>query len=400
MSSVPLYRLGDVDPAVQDIRDRLSITGDLPATAPAGGDDGSQDGAASAGPATDPHHYDAAVADAVRAFQQRRGLSADGIVGPQTYRALDGARWTLGDRILLFAPGHLLSGDDVAELQARLLGLGFHVGRVDGLFGPATGTALRELQRGVGLNPDGTCGPATLRALAQLLTRSVSGGAAHQLRETEQVRRAGPSLAGRVVVLDPGHGGAEAADGSGLREADVVLDLARRIEGRLAATGVLAVISRSADGDPDEIERAELANRMGADLMVSLHCETSESASANGVAAYFYGQDRPGAWSAVGERLADLIRRELVARTGLVDCQSHPRTWDLLRRTSMPAVRLDIGYLSNAEDARRLADPAFRDTVADAVVVGIQRLYLGEQDMSMTGVLHLSDVLAQAGRAG
>jgi N-acetylmuramoyl-L-alanine amidase len=64
----------------------------------------------------------------------------------------------------------------------------------------------------------------------------------------------------------------------------------------------------------------------------------------------------------------------------------------------MPAVRLDVGYLTNEGDARRLTDPAFRDTVADAVVVAIQRLYLGEEDMSMTGVLHLADVLAQAGR--
>ena len=245
-----------------------------------------------------------------------------------------------------------------------------------------------------------------MRALAQLLTRSVSGGAAHQLRETETVRRAGPSLAGRVIVLDPGHGGTDAdrkpqrrpALTQSLSEADITLDLARRIEGRLAATGVLAVITRSADADPDEVERADTANRLGADLVVSLHCETSESATANGVAAYFYGHDRPGAWSAVGERLADLMRREVVARTGLVDCQSHPRTWDLLRRTTMPAVRLDVGYLTNPDDATLLASPAFRDTVADAVVVAIQRLYLGEQDMSMTGVLHLSDVLAQAGR--
>jgi N-acetylmuramoyl-L-alanine amidase len=64
----------------------------------------------------------------------------------------------------------------------------------------------------------------------------------------------------------------------------------------------------------------------------------------------------------------------------------------------MPAVRLDVGYLSNSGDAELLAAPSFRDTVADAVVVAIQRLYLGEQDMSMTGVLHLADVLAQAGR--
>src|SRR3954471_20771487 len=192
MSPARLFRLGDVDPAVRDIRDRLSATGALPA--------------AEAGEGADLQVYDAQVTDAVRAFQQRRGLLADGIVGPQTYRALDGARWALGDRILLHTPGHLMAGDDVAELQERLLGLGFHVGRVDGLFGRSTEMALRELQRGVGLEPDGTCGPSTLRALSQLLTRSVSGGQAHQLRETEQVRRAGPSLAGRVVVLDPGHG--------------------------------------------------------------------------------------------------------------------------------------------------------------------------------------------------
>src|SRR5664279_522080 len=99
MSPARLFRLGDVDPAVRDIRDRLAATGDLPA-----------------GP-TDPETYDASVAMAVRAFQQRRGLLIDGIVGPQTYRALDGARWALGDRILLHIPGHLLSGDDVSELQ-------------------------------------------------------------------------------------------------------------------------------------------------------------------------------------------------------------------------------------------------------------------------------------------
>jgi N-acetylmuramoyl-L-alanine amidase len=344
MSPARLFREGDVDPAVRDIRDRLAATGDLVADAP------------SAGPAMDT--YDERVAQAVRAFQQRRGLLVDGIVGPQTYRALDGSRWALGDRILVHTPGHLLAGDDVAELQEQLLGLGFHVGRVDGLFGPATDTALRELQRGVGLVPDGTCGPSTLRALSQLLSRSVSGGAAHQLRETEQVRQAGPSLAGRVVVIDPGHGGGDPGasarpDVDGLDEAGLVMDIARRIEGRLSATGVMAVLSRSADGNPEEQERAELANSLGADLVVSLHCEKADSASASGVATYCYGHDRPGAWSAVGERLADLIRRELVARTGLVDCQSHPRTWDLLRRTTMPAVRLDVGYLSNPEDATR-----------------------------------------------
>ncbi len=150
----------------------------------------------------------------------------DGIVGPQTFRALDGARWLLGDRILLHTPGHLLSGDDIAALQDRLSSLGYPCGRVDGVFGIETDDALRDFQRGVGLRPDGVAGPKTLRALAQL-GRAVTGGAPHALREADRVRSAGPDLRGRVVVLDPGHSQEEPGAVVGdLREADVTLDLA------------------------------------------------------------------------------------------------------------------------------------------------------------------------------
>ena len=68
-----------------------------------------------------------------------------------------------------------------------------------------------------------------------------------------------------------------------------------------------------------------------------------------------------------GEQFAGLLQRELVARTDLLDCGIHGKTWDLLRRTRMPAVRLEVGYVTHPGDAARLADPAFRDTVAEAV---------------------------------
>ena len=377
-----LLRRGDAGAAVRAVRERLVATGDLPTTA------------------ADDDAFDATVERAVRAFQQRRGMLVDGIVGPQTYRALDGARWLLGDRILLHTPGHLVNGDDVAALQERLLALGYPCGRVDGVFGIETDEALRDFQRGVGLRPDGLAGPQTLRALNQL-GRAVTGGAPHALREADRVRTAGPDLRGRVVVLDPGHSaddpGAVVGD---LREADVTLDLARRIEGRLAAVGVQVVLTRGLTGDPSQLERAELANELGADLVLSLHCESLQHApQAHGVATFFYGHaDRSGAWSAMGEHLAGLVQREVVARTGLLDCRSHPRTWDILRHTRMPAVRLEAGYLTHPEDAERLADPGFRDTLAEAVVVAIQRVYLSDQDHTQTGTLRIADVLAQAQR--
>ena len=67
----------------------------------------------------------------------------------------------------------------------------------------------------------------------------------------------------------------------------------------------------------------------------------------------------------------------------------HEKTWDVLRLTRMPAVRLELGHLSHPGDAARLADPAFRDTVAEALLVAVQRLYLPADLDPPTGVMKL-----------
>lgn len=382
-----MARVGYRGPVVRDLRERLSR---------AGSED--VDGTDHAQPLeplapVDDELFDESLDHAVRSFQQQRGLLVDGIVGPWTFAALDAARWRLGDRLLQHTPGHLLRGDDVTALQERLLGLGFDPGRVDGLFGHDTETAVRAFQRGVGLLSDGQVGPDTLRAFADL-RRSVAGGSPQSLREREQVRRSGHSLAGRVVVLDPGHGGGDrGAVAHGVVEADVVLDIARRIEGRLSAQGATVIYTRTRALSPgDDEARAQFANERGADILLSLHCDTADQQDASGVATFFFGQKRFGAWSAVGEQLADLIQRETVARTGLTDCRTHARSWTLLQHTRMPAVRIETGYVSNPDDAARLRQAPFRDDIAEGVVVALQRLYLGEQDTSSTGVLRLGDL--------
>jgi N-acetylmuramoyl-L-alanine amidase len=96
--------------------------------------------------------------------------------------------------------------------------------------------------------------------------------------------------------------------------------------------------------------------------------------------------------SSVGERFAGLVQREIVARTDLVDLRSHAKTWDMLRRTRMPAVRIDVGYLTNPGDAARLSDPDFRDVIAEAVVVAVQRVYLDPDHDAQTGVLRVSEL--------
>jgi N-acetylmuramoyl-L-alanine amidase len=71
----------------------------------------------------------------------------------------------------------------------------------------------------------------------------------------------------------------------------------------------------------------------------------------------------------------------------------HAKNWDLLRRTRMPAVRVEVGYLTNPGDALRLADPAFRDVLAEAVAAAVQRLYLPEDADAQTGALRIPEWL-------
>jgi N-acetylmuramoyl-L-alanine amidase len=366
------YRLGDRGRAVTEIRSRLARLG-LP-TGPAGDD-----------------VFDEDLDRAVRAFQQQRGLSVDGIVGVGTYRILEEARWRLGDRLLTFVAGNLLAGDDVQALQQRLLDLGFHVGKVDGLFGHQTEQAVRDFQRNIGVPPDGTCGPATLKALSRLAP-IVRGGSPNAMRAQEQIRREGPQLTGKVVVIDPSVGRFEDS-AVRLRADGIGVDLARRIEGRLVATGVQAFLTNTGGAtEATEVDRAEFANRTDAHLCLSLQVDGSSNLDAAGVSTYYYGSQTHGMVSPVGERFAGLVQREIVARTDLGDLRSHAKTWDLLRRTRMPAVRVDPGYLTNPGDAARLSDPDFRDVIAEAVVVAVQRVYLDPDHDAQTGVLRFSEL--------
>ena len=372
-----LLRRGDSGPAVVEIRTMLRQFGLL--------GDVSDERAA---------HFDPGVEDAVRAFQQRRGLITDGIVGPSTYRALREAGWSLGDRMLALLVSTPMSGDDVVALQEQLLELGYDTGRPSGVFDEQTERALRAFQRDYCDVPDGVCGPSTLRALRQLGARRVTGGRPHLLREQELLRQAGPRLRGKRIVVDPGHGGRECGVSvAGVTEADLMWDLARRLVGRMAATGMEALLTRREDTCPTDAERAAFANDAGADLVLSLHVDANHSMHAQGLATFYFGNGS-GLTSTVGEALAGYIHRELASRTAVLDLGTQARTWELLRLTRMPTVRVEIGYLTNLGDRRRLLDPAFRDVVAEGVLVGVKRLYLQGQDDRPTGTFTFSDVLA------
>jgi N-acetylmuramoyl-L-alanine amidase len=315
----------------------------------------------------------------IRSFQQARGLSVTGLVDEVTARALEEAQWKLGDRSLNLQEPPLMHGDDVAALQSRLTEMGFDCGRVDGIYGPRTELAVKDFQKSVGATVDGKCGPATIIALIRL-TKIVSGGAPSVLRESANQKNRGPALANKTIVLDP--------DG----DDSFVYDVAVRTEGRLLALGASVFLTRGATNNPSEKERIAFTNNSNTDLMISLHEDSYKNENAHGAATYFYGSEAHGVHSIVGERFASLVQREICARTDFANCRTHAMTWDLLRLTKAPAVRIDLGYKTNPGDISRMSRPDFRDVIAEALVIAIQRLYLAAEDDAKTGTLRISDL--------
>ena len=336
--------------------------------------------------------FDEKLTQGIKAFQQERGLTATGVINEITSRSLEEARFKLGDRVLSFNSSSVMRGDDVSNLQDRLIQMGFNCGKVDGVFGANTERAVKEFQKSVGITSDGKCGPATLISLMRLV-KTVSGGAPNQLRESVKHSVRSPALANKVIVIDPSWGGEFTGESAnGVVESEIVFDLAQRLEGRLIALGVNVVLTRSANNSPLEIDRIKVANSVNADLVIALKVDSYKNENANGVATYFYGREDKGVRSVVGERFANLMQREICARTDLLNCQTHAKSWDLLRLTVAPTVRIDLGYLSNPKDAKRLAAAAFRDQLAEAMIVAIQRLYLSAEDDAKTGTLKISDL--------
>ncbi|NKX52486.1 N-acetylmuramoyl-L-alanine amidase, partial [Arthrobacter deserti] len=244
----------------------------------------------------DPERFDDHVDAAVRTFQQARGLMVDGIVGPETGRALSEAQYTLGNRVLAKAAegSEPQRGDDVAELQRQLSYLGFYYGHIDGEFGQRTHLAVRELQLNLGLETTGVCDAAQTGAMARV-SRTISSSHAFSLRDYERLNQATSALAGRTICLAAGTDARRAADvpdqagGGPLTERLVATDVVRRVQAIHGGRGADVKVVETAEDAPSG-DRVQLIRDSSASLCVAVHCDWLDQPAASGVSAFYWGR--------------------------------------------------------------------------------------------------------------
>lgn len=320
--------------------------------------------------------FEESTENAVRAFQQRRGLLVDGLVGGETWGELVEAGYGLGDRVLYLRFPYF-RGDDVRILQHRLNVLGFDPGREDGIFGEQTSRAVEDFQRNVGLGPDGIVGGTTVEALERL-PAMVEGPGRTGVRETELLRQRG-SLAGRTIAVEAGHGPSDpGAEGpGGMVEAHATLLIARALADELRHRGADPVLLRDLGEDPSIEERISRANDSGADALISVHLNSHRDAGAEGASCYYFGREETV--SVAGRALAELIQEQLTG-LGLKDGRTHPKAFPLLRETGMAAVHVEPCFITNPREARLLGEPGFAPELARAMAEALEGFFAGRAD--------------------
>ena len=189
------------------------------------------------------------------------------------------------------------------------------------------------------------------------------------------------ALSGKKIVLDPGHGGndAGAIGPTGVMEKTVTLNVARELRKLLEAEGAQVIMTREGDttvsakgakaSDIEELgARCEVANRVGADIFISIHADSFTRPEARGTTGYYYSKSTSGR----GQKLADCIRRNLVEQLGTPSRGTQPCNFYVVKHTDMPATLIELGFISNKEEEQLLNSKEGVQKAAQGILDGIE----------------------------
>ena len=195
------------------------------------------------------------------------------------------------------------------------------------------------------------------------------------------------------VFIDAGHGGTDpGALGYGYRESDLNLQVAKKVESKLKSKGIDVKMSRSSDIFYSLSERAEMANDYGADAFVSIHQNSAEAKSANGIETYYNRkkeEDRP---------LSNDIQKQVISQTGANNRGVKNAEFTVLVKSKMISALVECGFITNELEVKKLSDSSYQDKLATGIANGIEEylksnVIIEESQITATGKVVNADSL-------
>lgn len=213
--------------------------------------------------------------------------------------------------------------------------------------------------------------------------------------QTADVRAAVPALTGKIIVIDPGHGGVDpGAVADGVKEKEITLAVALELRDLLTQAGARPLLTRESDVDlrdralPEYTNkrRGELAARVqlvaehGAHLFISIHANKFGNRSPwRGAQVFYDPRGKPE-----GPILARMLQEELQEQTGTRRV-ARPIEQFVLERSPVPAATVEVGFLSNPDEAKLLQDPSYQKKLAYAIFAGLARYLAAQPGTAGTG---------------
>jgi N-acetylmuramoyl-L-alanine amidase len=192
-----------------------------------------------------------------------------------------------------------------------------------------------------------------------------------------------------TVVIDPGHGGKDSGGVSGqgapifLKEKDLTLETAKLVQAELRRAGVRVVMMRENDHFVELDDRVRFANQQGRGaVLVSIHYDAVPNQAMQGAKTFYWRADSHG--------LATRIQQQLVASTGETDQGVMRRRLRLTRNPEIPCVLCECAYITNPEEARKVATESYRERIAHGIAQGI----LEERKLGDAGIASVPEIYA------
>jgi N-acetylmuramoyl-L-alanine amidase len=188
-------------------------------------------------------------------------------------------------------------------------------------------------------------------------------------------------IAGKRICIDPGHGGSDpGATSNGLKEKDVNLNVALRLKELLVSKGAIPVLTREDDSKPSHPKRWKIANDNNCEIFIAIHCNANQKTAPRGTEVYYYPKDIPT------NTLAQKVYENVVSYLDTKGDRSDPikyaqgtNSYGVLGAAynggkHIPAINVELAFISNPGDNKKLASPEYQQKAANAILNGLQSL--------------------------
>lgn len=193
---------------------------------------------------------------------------------------------------------------------------------------------------------------------------------------TEGITPATAADSQKIIMLDAGHGGSDPGaigtlNGTQINEKDLTLSITYKVKAILEANGYKTSMTRTGDTLPSLTERPAQANAENCALFVSIHINSAEATSAYGTEVYYSEENNGDTYGVTSQAFAENVLKGMISNMGSYNRGVKMANWAVIRRSNMPAILLEVGFISNQAELANMCSDDYQNKVAKGIAEGI-----------------------------